>query len=113
MPYSLGPDGRARTPGGCRVDNGRCFARIVFDGLGEWVTFHFVTGDVYTYEGPGITAFVNDFLGRPDPGCLWNALGPPATSDNLHRGGPLKNIDPTAIFVAEPPDYVPTLLPPP
>jgi len=59
------------TPGGCRIDNGRCFQSLDFDPARQVVTAHFRDGSVYEYFGiDGGLAL--DWLARIDPGCYFN-----------------------------------------
>lgn len=73
MPYSTGADGKPRTPGGCRVDNGLCIEFIAYNWSQGYVEFTLEGAKYYVRETPFATDSVFwDFTNRPDPGCVWN-----------------------------------------
>lgn len=74
MPYSTAPDGSARTPGGCRVNNGRCFSAIYYDIVCEVITFEFSDGSHYrTRRGTSLRTY-EEWTNFYDPGCTFNAI---------------------------------------
>jgi hypothetical protein len=71
MAYSIGPNGEARTPGGCRVDNGRCVQSIDWNYSKDYCRF-VVGGSAYYYVGTGIGQLIFEMVSNGDPGCYWN-----------------------------------------
>lgn len=59
------------TPGGCKIDNGRCFDRLEWEEATQSVYAYFRDGSQYRYFGiPKQEAL--DWMGRIDPGCWFN-----------------------------------------
>lgn len=59
------------TPGGCRIDNGRCFTSLDYDPIRQLVTAQFRDGSIYEYYGiAGDEAIA--WLTQLDPGCYFN-----------------------------------------
>lgn len=61
------------TPGGCRIDNGRCFTRLEFDEARATVFAIFRDGSEYEYYGLSADE-ARAWLDRLDPGCYFNGI---------------------------------------
>lgn len=106
MPYSETTTGTKTTPGGCKVDNGRCFASMRTNASHTWLTVTFGDGSVYTFEWPLPTAWIEVLEGRVDPGCPWNAGERPAIGPKFHKGKSSFELSTEPKLTALPPDYI-------
>lgn len=106
MPYSV-VAGELRTPGGCKIDNGRCFSGLEYNLKLKWFTFHFSDGSKYTMTGGGVSALVDVFTRNYNPGCVWNAVGSVGDASTFKKGLPAVRGEPRDIKLCLPDDYRP------
>jgi hypothetical protein len=72
-----------RTPRGCRIDNGVCFAALEYDPGPMEMHATFNDGSEYVFHGitPDVAA---DWLSAGDPGCYFNRSIYPGTFTKIH-----------------------------
>ena len=86
MGYRIGEDGKLYTPGGCRPDNGRTFARIGFDIVCEATAVEFHDGSIYRTPPRVGRAAWEALTNRFDPGCVWNGWMTALRGQNWVKG---------------------------
>lgn len=102
MPYSVADDNTLRTPGGCRVDNGRCFSAIHYDLVCQIICWEFSDGSFYYDPARHEGRAYFDLCFTWDPGCTFNGQVQLSGPGTLVKGRP-----PFFDWSAYPPDYVP------
>ena len=102
MPYSKNANGELRSPGGCKLTNGRCFAGIHFDLVCGIICFEFSDGSFYYDPARHTTEGYAGLCNRHDPGCQYNGATQAGRASGLLKGRP-----PFFDLSAKPPDYTP------
>lgn len=60
-----------QTPGGCRIDNGRCFQLLEWREDEQGVFARFTDGSEYLYTGLA-REYAEAWIAQIDPGCRFN-----------------------------------------
>lgn len=106
MPYSV-KDGELRTPGGCKVDQGRAISSIRWEKTGVWLEMTFRDGSLYHLRTSSLSELISLLTDRPDPGCVVNALVRDGTMGLMTKGRWKGRRNIGIKMIALPPKYLP------